>query len=178
MLLFSLLRYFSHSFFRFFYFLLSFSLSFFNRNLFIHFFIFFTLNCIWCWASSCRNTDSMNCPLIVSTTMSTVLQRCRNNNSTIHGSNKTVRIWSDRVKKLLRNNNTRTIWTYNRRDRFISKLALSAGAAEYTDCISAEGKTPSSGYKTKKSDDEARVMLESGSPIYCHDTQVNSGPMW
>ena len=42
-------------------------------------------------------------------------------------------------------------------------LAQSAWAAEYTDCASAEGKTPldkCSGYDAKQSDGEAAVMLE------------------
>ena len=41
--------------------------------------------------------------------------------------------------------------------------SLDIGVAEYTDCISAEGKTPSyecPAYDTKSSDSEAPVMLE------------------
>ena len=41
--------------------------------------------------------------------------------------------------------------------------AQSAGVVEYTDCVSAEGKTPTqqvSWYDIKQSDGEAPVMLE------------------
>ena len=43
----------------------------------------------------------------------------------------------------------------------ISFIALSAGAVKYTDCISAEGKTPTNecpGYDIKASDDEVPAL--------------------
>ena len=39
-------------------------------------------------------------------------------------------------------------------------MAPSAGAAEYTDCISADSPNKCPGYDTKQSDGEAPVMLE------------------
>ena len=47
----------------------------------------------------------------------------------------------------------------------VAIFTQSSGAVEYTDCFSAEGKTPPSsnecpGYETKQSDGEVPVMLE------------------
>ena len=58
------------------------------------------------------------------------------------------------------------------------------GTAEYIDRISAEEKDfPNEclGYDTKQYDGEASVMLELweiGGPLYCHRSQVHSGPKW
>ena len=60
-------------------------------------------------------------------------------------------------------------------------IAQSAGAVEYTDCISVEGQdSPNecSGYGTKQSDEEVPVMLEpwgmQGTPIL----PSLLGPLW
>ena len=55
------------------------------------------------------------------------------------------------------------------------------GAVEYTDWISAEGKTPSnecSGYDIKQSDNKAPVLELCGVSLYCHRSQVHSDPEW
>ena len=63
----------------------------------------------------------------------------------------------------------------------IVNFAQSAGAVEYTDCTSAEGKTPPNGcpgYDTKQSDGEVPAVLElwgMRSTLHCHRSQVHSG---
>ena len=56
-------------------------------------------------------------------------------------------------------------------------MAQLAGAAEYTNCISAEGLNYSnecSGYDTKQSDGEVPVMLEYGVILQCNCSLVHS----
>ena len=61
---------------------------------------------------------------------------------------------------------------------YLITLAQSAGAVEYTDCISVEGKTPSNRcrrYDTKRSDSEVPVMLiqSAGAVKYTDCTSVD-----
>ena len=51
-------------------------------------------------------------------------------------------------------------------------LAPSAGAAEYTDCISTDSLNECPRYDTKQPDCEAPVMLY----FHYHRSQVHSGP--
>ena len=60
-------------------------------------------------------------------------------------------------------------------------MALSAGAAEYTDCISAEGYNSLDeylGYDAKQSDGEAPVMQELWEMRSTHLLSLFSGPLW
>ena len=60
-------------------------------------------------------------------------------------------------------------------------VAQSAGAAKYTNCISAEGKTPSNKcpeYDTKQSDGEAPVMLELWGMQSPPSLPSLPGPLW
>ena len=60
-------------------------------------------------------------------------------------------------------------------------LAQSAGAVEYTDCISAEGLDPNqrvSGYDTKKFNGEVPVMLELWEMLSTPSLPLLPGPFW
>ena len=60
-------------------------------------------------------------------------------------------------------------------------MIQSAGAAEYTDCISAEGLDSSNecpGYDTKKSDSDASVMLEFWGMRIIPSLPLLPGPLW
>ena len=61
-------------------------------------------------------------------------------------------------------------------------IAQSAGAVEYTDCISAEGVKPSPnecpGYGTKQSDGEVPVMLELWGNRSTLSLASLQGPLW
>ena len=78
--------------------------------------------------------------------------------------------------------NAKATLVEEQRWNYLAHMAQTAGAAEYTDCISAHGYDSSNecpGYYTKQSDGEAPVMLElweMQSTPYCHRSQVLSGP--
>ena len=61
-------------------------------------------------------------------------------------------------------------------------FAQSAGAIEYTDCTSAEGKTPPPnecpGYDTKQSDGEVPAMLELWGMWSTPSLPSLPGPLW
>ena len=60
-------------------------------------------------------------------------------------------------------------------------MAQSAGAAKYTDCVSAEGQdSPNEcpGYDTKQSDSEATVLLEIWGMRSTPSLLLLPGPLW
>ena len=61
-------------------------------------------------------------------------------------------------------------------------IAQSAGAVEYTNCTSAEGKTPlsnkCSGYDTKQSDGEVPVILRLWRMQSTPSLPLLPGPLW
>ena len=60
-------------------------------------------------------------------------------------------------------------------------MAQSAGAVEYTDCTSAEGKTPPNkcpGHDTKQSDGEVQIMLGLWGIRSIPSLPLLSGPLW
>ena len=60
-------------------------------------------------------------------------------------------------------------------------IALSAGAVEYTNCASAEGKDPPHecpGYDTKQSDGEVPVMLGLWAMWSTPSLPLLPGPLW
>ena len=62
-----------------------------------------------------------------------------------------------------------------------NEFAQSAGPVEYTDCTSAEGKTPTNeypGYDTKQSDGEVPVMLELWGMQSIPSLPLLRGPLW
>ena len=67
----------------------------------------------------------------------------------------------------------------------LTKLAQSVGAVEYTDCFSAGGNTPLPMSVLEMTLNNLMVRFqyywsfgECGVPLYCHRSQVHSGPEW
>ena len=71
------------------------------------------------------------------------------------------------------------------KDNYYEHIAQSAGAVEYTDCISAEGwyPHPTSVLDMIPNNLMMRFQLcwnfgECGVPLYCHRSKVHYGPEW
>ena len=73
------------------------------------------------------------------------------------------------------------VWYYMCVYKYTFVLAQLAGAVEYTDCTSAEGKEPLNecpGYVTKQYDGEIPVMLGFGGMRSTPSLPLLPGPLW